>query len=222
MRNSKIGEIDHLYVKEPQITEPSAVDSPASEGKPSSMEEKTDMDHIPDVMEETAYLATSSAALPPIVLSHNLDTLWNNLDHSACNHPLIHIFGLHPHLLWSAMHCIMPFLKSKKIFARILKKWDSKPFVPNRRFRIKIARLLVKHRLVSAHLLRNGAQTITANFIDAQSNVSCYLKGVPYVCCADSGAHNSILSDETFRELKLDPNKLDKRQIFNIRTATAT
>ena len=45
------------------------------------------------VMEETAYLATSSAPFPPIVLSHNLDTLWNNLDHTACNHPLIHILG---------------------------------------------------------------------------------------------------------------------------------
>ena len=75
---------DHLYVKEPRITEPSAVDNPASEAKASSMEEQTDMDHIPDVMEETAYLATSSAALPPIVLSNNLDTLWSNLDHSVC------------------------------------------------------------------------------------------------------------------------------------------
>ena len=82
--------------------------------------------------------------------------------------------------------------------------------------------MLVKYKLASTHLLRNGAQTVTANFSDAQANVSCYLKGVPFVCCADSGAQNSILSDETFRDLKLDPEKLDKRQIFNIRTATAT
>ena len=119
---------DHLYVKEPQPPVPSAADKPSSEDKASPMEERIDMDHIPNVMEETAYLATSLAPLTPIVLSHNLDTLWNNLDHTACNHPLIHILRLHPHLLWSAMHCIMPFLKSRKIFARILKNGTLHPF----------------------------------------------------------------------------------------------
>ena len=80
----------------------------------------------------------------------------------------------------------------------------------------------MKYQLVGAHLQTSGAQTITANFSDAEANVSCFIKGIPYVCCADSGAHNSIISDETFQALQLDQNKLDKRQIFNIRTAKNT
>ena len=60
-------------------------------------------------MEETACLATNPAALPKTVLSHNLEILWDNLDHSACEHLLIYIFGLHPNLLPSDMHNLMPF-----------------------------------------------------------------------------------------------------------------
>ena len=101
---------DNLYVKEPQIARPSTRDDPASAATAPSMEETTDMAHMPDVIEETAYRASCSAPFSPIVLSHKLDALWDTFDHSASNHPLIHIFGLYPHLLWSAMHCVMPFV----------------------------------------------------------------------------------------------------------------
>ena len=213
---------DKLYVREPKIenAEDASIQDP--EPETSTMQEPLNMDTTKDVIEETAFLATNLALPSPIVISLKLEILWRELDQLGCKQPLVYIFGLNPKLLFASIHHLMPYLVNKKIFQRILNKWDKTPFIPNRRFRIKIARLLVKYRLVGAHLLTRGAHTITANFSDAEANVSCYIMGIPNVCCADSGAHNSIISDETFHALNLDQNKLDKRQIFNIRTATNT
>ena len=113
-------------------------------------------------------------------------------------------------------------MKNKKIFNRIFKKLNKGDFFPNSRFRTKIARLLVRYDIAPKHLLKRKPRIIEANFSDAKSNIKCAINGQICICCADTGAHNSIISNKVFQSLKLDLSHLDTKQSYNIRTATST
>jgi hypothetical protein len=135
---------------------------------------------------------------------------------------LVQILQDYPDLLKASLSCILPYLEKKKIFTRILNKVNKGTFSPKRRFRIKIARLLVKYKISTKNLLKRKPQTKEANFIDSKSNVECAINGQIFICCADIGAHNSIISNTVFQSLQLDSSQLDTKQSYNIRTATST
>ena len=82
--------------------------------------------------------------------------------------------------------------------------------------------MLIKFHIADSHFLKRKPKTIEANFLDAKSNVQCAINGKPFVCCADTGAHNSIISNTVFSSLAINPAKLDTKQSYNIRTATST
>ena len=62
---------------------------------------------------------------------------------------------------------------------------------------------------------------INANLADSDANVHCLMNGLHMTCCADTGAHNSIISDQTFNDLNLDKTSLNTQQRYNIKTATS-
>jgi hypothetical protein len=82
--------------------------------------------------------------------------------------------------------------------------------------------LLVKYKIVTETLLKRKPKTIEANFIDAKSNIECAINGQIFICCADTGAYNSIISNTVFQSLKFNSSQLDTKQSYNIRTATST
>jgi hypothetical protein len=124
-------------------------------------------------------------------------------------------------ILQSAIHCILPHLTCKKISARILRKWNGGSFQPNKRFCRKNVNFLVKLNIVDPAFLKLQPNTIDANFAAAESNVDCTMNGTPATCCADSNANHCIMSNQTFKDLKLDPALLNKKQTFNICSATS-
>ena len=113
-------------------------------------------------------------------------------------------------------------MKDKQIFNHIFKKLNKGQFFPNSRFQTKIARLLVRYDIAQKYLLKRKPRTIEANFSDAKSNIKCAINGQIFICCADTGAHNSIISNKVFQSLNLDLSQLDTKQSYNIRTATST
>ena len=104
---------------------------------------------------------TSPDPLSPAVLSTTLSQLW--IDDTESNITAVSILKTYSHICFSAIHCLIPYLQNAKIFSRILKKWDT--FIPKRRFRIKIANLLVKYNLICKNLLRGRSKTIVILFI---------------------------------------------------------
>ena len=61
---------------------------------------------------------------------------------------------------------------------------------------------------------------IAANLANSDSNVTCLMNGVSTTCCADTGAHHSIISEQSFIDLNLDKQLMNTKQRYNIKTAT--
>ena len=79
----------------------------------------------------------------------------------------------------------------------------------------------MKYEVVPPEYMQRKAKVIDVNFENSnKSRVYCLIKGSPFDCCADSGAHNSIISSQFFYNLIIDNTYLDRKQTFNIRTAT--
>ena len=154
----KVNAFDHLYVQEKLPAPRETAQTQSEQSTPLQDEEPL----IPDIITETMTSSslTMPAPLSTTVLSTKLRQLW--LDDRESNVTVITSLKNDSHLCFSAIHCLIPVLLNPKIFNRILKKWNK--FKPKRRFRIKIARLLVKHNIISNDLLRRKAKVIKVNF----------------------------------------------------------
>ena len=136
------------------------------------------------------------------------------------NPTLANILHSNQYLLKSAISCLLPCYKYKRVLRRILRRWDRPKFVPNKKLCKKIAALLVRNDLLDKKTLKLYPVLIEANFASSESNVQCYVNDQQLTCCADSGAHRCIMSYETFRNLKFKSDMLNKKEVFNIKTAT--
>ena len=72
--------------------------------------------------------------------------------------------------------------------------------------------------------MRPPPQLIEINYASSDENslVECVLFEKINQCCCDSGAHKCIMSYDTFQCLNISNKKLDKRQMYNIKTAVGT
>ena len=215
---NKIKAFDNLHVQErlPDFQNTSDIAPTPSETIMPTEDEERPIDS--EISSEILATSSSPDILSPPVLSTTISQLW--MDDTTCHFTLVSILKLYKHICLSAIHCLLPYLPNTKIFSRILRKWDR--FSPARRFRIKIANLLVRHNLISSNLLKRRAKLIDANFQSGnKASIQCRMNNVSQICCLDSGAHNSIISAQVFDSMNIDRKKLCTRQTYNIKTATA-
>ena len=136
----QVSTFDRLYINEQPIqTVPPESDPEAQQTSP-----MTDPLELPeDIMTEPVdcFNTSTSPITARIVLSKQLYYLWNtssDLNHSTT---LVRILKEYPNLLKTSLKCLIPYLTNRKIFNRVFKKINEGEFVPNIRFRTKIARL---------------------------------------------------------------------------------
>ena len=167
-------------------------------------------------------LTTIAAPLPSQNMSTILYNLWDNSTYSGCrNRRLPNLLKSDRYLFDSAVQIILSHLTSNRVMKKYTKYWGDPSYRPNQRACKKVAKLLVKYKVVGNELLRTKPININANLADSDANVHCLMNGLHMTCCADTGAHNSIISDQTFNDLNLDKTSLDTQQRYNIKTATS-
>ena len=115
---------DNLRVQErlPDLQELSdTAQNPSETVTPLEEEERPlDSDITSGIM--TTSTLPSPDPLSPTVLSTTLCQLW--MDDTESNTTVVSILKHYNHICFSAIHCLIPYLQSTKIFSRILKKWD--------------------------------------------------------------------------------------------------
>ena len=120
--------------------------------------------------------------------------------------------------------CVLEHHSCKRKLRRLIRKVKNPNFVPNTRLARKVASLLVWYQLIDPKYMRPPPQLIVINHASSDENslVECVLFEKVMQCCCDSGAHKCIMSYDTFECLNISPKKLDKRQMYNIKTAVGT
>ena len=89
----------------------------------SSMTDPLEMPENINTMEPLDCFTSSTSPLTSrIVLIKRFDYLWNMSYDSRNSTTLVQILKDHPDLLETSLNCILPYLKKKIIFARILQK----------------------------------------------------------------------------------------------------